>query len=168
MYTMSKKCAKPACSRINESNPCSAWGVRGVCPFIRWAHCTCRNPVACFWPSFFFKYTLDFVFQKNNFSANFTSINISIRSVERYCTGYLVDEGSRLTQCKSFKILFWYVSTYKYKNLKENVMFFVPLVSSLTSYKFYNSIWELYISNLGARPVLVHFWDYIFRIWITV
>jgi hypothetical protein len=27
---------------------------------------------------------------------------------------------------------------------------------------------EIYVSNLGARPVLVHFWDYIFRTWITV
>jgi hypothetical protein len=41
-------------------------------------------------------------------------------------------------------------------------------LSSLTAHKFYHSILRIYISNLGARPVLVHFWDYIFKIWITV
>jgi hypothetical protein len=34
--------------------------------------------------------------------------------------------------------------------------------------RFYISVLEIYISNLGARPVLVHFWEYIFRNWITV
>jgi hypothetical protein len=34
--------------------------------------------------------------------------------------------------------------------------------------RFHISVLEIYISNLGARPVLVHFWEYIFRNWITV
>jgi hypothetical protein len=34
--------------------------------------------------------------------------------------------------------------------------------------RFYISLLEIYISNFGARPVLVHFWEYIFRNWITV
>jgi hypothetical protein len=41
-------------------------------------------------------------------------------------------------------------------------------LQSLFFTAFYNSILQIYISNLGARPVLVRFWDYIFRIWITV
>jgi hypothetical protein len=45
---------------------------------------------------------------------------------------------------------------------------FVPLVSSLTAYEFCNSILGIYISSLGAKLVLVHCWDYIFRIWVTV
>ncbi len=30
------------------------------------------------------------------------------------------------------------------------------------------SVLESYISNLGARLVLAHFWEYIIRTWITV
>jgi hypothetical protein len=41
-------------------------------------------------------------------------------------------------------------------------------LQSLFFTAFYNSNLQIYISNLGARPVLVRFWDYIFRIWITV
>jgi hypothetical protein len=73
-----------------------------------------------------------------------------------------------LQRMKYFKIQFWFISIYKYKNPNENIKFFVPVVSSLTSYEFYNSILGIYISNWGARLVLVCFWDYIFRIWITV
>jgi hypothetical protein len=62
----------------------------------------------------------------------------------------------------------WINSIYKYKYLNENIKLFVHLVSSLTSSEFYNFILGIYISNLGAKPVLVHFLDFIFRIWITV
>jgi hypothetical protein len=34
--------------------------------------------------------------------------------------------------------------------------------------RFFISVLEIYISNLGARSVLVHFWEYIFQNWITV
>jgi hypothetical protein len=33
---------------------------------------------------------------------------------------------------------------------------------------FYISVLEINISNLGSRPMLVYFWEYIFRNWITV
>jgi hypothetical protein len=56
----------------------------------------------------------------------------------------------------------------KYKNLKETLKFYVPFVFSLIFKELYISVLESYISNLGARPVLVCFWDYIFWIWITV
>ncbi len=80
-----------------------------------------------------------------------------------YCTDDRKDVSSRLTL---HKIHFWF--NYKYNYINETKRFFVPLVFSLTFYQFYNSILGIYISNLGVRPVLVRFWDYIFRIWITV
>jgi hypothetical protein len=59
---------------------------------------------------------------------------------------------------KSLIIKLWINYIYKYKNLNENIKFFAPLVSSLTSYEFIIPFWEL----------IFQIWDYIFRIWITV
>ncbi len=88
----------------------------------------------------------------NSFICRFHSL------VVVYCTDKLEDTSSRLTQCERFSDLFC-----KLKNLKENLKFF--------DLYFLWFLWfrlEIYISYLGARPVLVRFWDYIFQIWITV
>jgi hypothetical protein len=45
------------------------------------------------------------------------------------------------------KILVIYISIFKYKNLKENIKFFVSLVSSLTC-KFYISVLEIYFDRV--------------------
>jgi hypothetical protein len=93
-----------------------------------------------------------------------------------------------IVQIANLQIPYWWSKEYKFKScsarklLKSNsdlflftnikisikTKFFVPLVYSLTCYKFCNSILGIYISYFGAWTVIVRFWDFIFHIWITV
>jgi hypothetical protein len=89
-------------------------------------------------------------------------------SVVGYSSVYLKGTSSKFIHLEWSENWILIHSFSKYKNLKENIKLSVLFVSSLTYLKFYISVLESYISNLGSRPALVHFWDYIFRIWITV
>jgi hypothetical protein len=70
------------------------------------------------------------------------------------------------TWVKSFYITKqFFISFLKYKNLKGIINFFTPAAPSLPSYaEFNNSVWEMYIYNLGAVFGII----YILELDITV
>jgi hypothetical protein len=69
-----------------KSNPQPTWGSGGVqyCTYTRWAHCTYQDPVACFLPSPFFKYSIVVLKKTNRFlSAYRVSPSIHIKKGPR-------------------------------------------------------------------------------------
>ncbi len=100
-----------------------------------------------------------------NFNAKIFNIDKSCSSVVRHSSGNLKCKGSRLMHVENSILIYFYFQIYKSEG-KYKVLYPICMFSYFL--RFYISVLEIYISNLGARPVLVHFWEYIFWNWITV